>query len=177
MSPITLAGVGWLLSTLGFGGFLGGFGGLAALLGYGAMAYGLHQIRWRGDWLGRGFWLVVAALVLLLLIIFGLLFDRAQVYTLALTQAAIAFSVARGVRDCLAPAGQATGKLRALTVTSFVIALTTVATVVVDALAVAGVGLPTLPLALLVFASGLGGIVFGGLLLAHTHEPALQAHS
>ncbi len=176
MSPMTLTGAGWLLSTLGLGGFLGGFGTYAAVLGYGVMAYGLQQIRWRNDWFGRALWLSVVALVLVLVIVAGLFLDRAQVYTLALTQAAIAFAVARGISGCLVPVGRPTGRMLALTVASVVVAMTTVVIVLLDVLAVAGADLPGTPLAALLFVSGLAGIVFGVLLLTLNREPALQAH-
>jgi len=175
MSPMILTGAGWLLSALGFGGFLGSLGGPAAIAGYGTMAYGLQQIRWRNDWLGRAFWLAVAALVQLLLLVLGLAFDRAQVYTLTLTQAAIAFSVARGVTGCLMPSAAPTGKLRTLTVTGGVIAVATVILVLGDALVAAGAELPATAVVLLVFVSGLAGILFGGLLLTLNREAALQA--
>ncbi len=175
MSPMTLTGAGWLLSTLGLG-FLGGISGLiAAVLGYGVMAYGLQQIRRRNDWFGRGFWLTVVALVLILTLLFRLFLDRAQIYTLTLTQAAIAFTVARGISACLVPAGRPTGKMLALTVTTVVVATTTVAIVVLDILVVAGAGLPSMPLAVLLLLSGLAGILFGVLLFTLSREPSLQA--
>ncbi|MBA2549563.1 MAG: hypothetical protein H0V13_00555 [Nocardioidaceae bacterium] len=177
MSPLNLAGAGWLLSTLGLGGFLGGIGGWIAVLGHGVMAYGLQHIRWRNDWFGRAFWLTVVALVLILTLLFQLFLDRAQIYTLTLTQAAIAFTVARGVSERLVPAGRPTGKMLALTITSVVVTTTTVAIVVLDILVVAGAGLPSTPLAVLLLLSGLSGIVFGVLLLTLSREPALQAGS
>lgn len=176
MSPLNLAGAGWLLSTLGLGGFLGGIGGWIAVLGHGVMAYGLQHIRWRNDWFGRAFWLTVVALVLILTLLFQLFLDRAQIYTLTLTQAAIAFTVARGVSECLVP-GRPTGNMLALTITSVVVTTTTVAIVVLDILVVAGAGLPSTPLAVLLLLSGLSGIVFGVLLLTLSREPALQAGS
>lgn len=177
MSPMILTGAGWLISTLGLGGFLGGFGHLIAIPGFGVMAYGLQQVRWRHDWFDRAFWLTVVALVLWLVTIVGLILDRAQFYTLSLTQAAIAFTVARGIGGCLVPAGRPSGRLLALTITSIVIAVSTVLIVLLDILAGTGAALPATPVSALLFVSGLAGIVFGGLLLTLNHEPALQAGS
>ena len=175
MSPMILIGVGWLLATLGFGGFLGPLGGPATIAGYGAMAYGLHQIRWRSDWFGRAFWLAVVALVLVGLIVADLILNRAQVYTVVLTQGAIAFSVARGVQACLATSEPPTGKQRALTITGMLVAASLVAIVLLDTVLAAGADLPATPLALVVFVSGLATIVFGVLVLTLNREPALQA--
>lgn len=176
MSPILLTGAGWLLSALGLG-FLGGFGGLAAILGFAVMAYGLQQIRWRDDWFDRAFWLTVVALALWVVTFVGLIFDRSQFYTLSLTQAAIAFATARGIGGCLVPAGGQSRRLLTLSVTSIVIAVSTTVIVLLDVLAVAGTDLPATPVSALLFVSALAGIAFGVLLLTLNREPALQAHS
>lgn len=172
MSPIVLTGAGWLLAALGF--FVGGIGGLVALIGFGVMVYGLHSVRWRNDWFGRAFWLTAIALLLLLTIMF-LLYGRAQVYTLTLAQAAIAVCLARGVRECVAPSTEPTGSLRALHLTSLVVAASMTVAVVVDAIALAGAEVSATLVAVLLLVTGLAGIVFGGLLVSLGRAPALQA--
>lgn len=176
MAPLSFAGVGWILATLGVSGPLGGV--YLGMIGVAVMLVGIYRIRWRNQALTGTLW-ATAALLVSLVALFLVPVSFVHVLVVALLQTAIGVGLATGVRDCLLGSGDGStsrpvahlSALRLLILAAFGL---TVVTVIADDLLFQ---VPETTLAVISLAALLPSLWLGVLLFQLRNEPSVQEHS
>ncbi|MGI8613795.1 MAG: hypothetical protein ACR2KL_07640 [Nocardioidaceae bacterium] len=179
MAPLTLAGIGWLLVTLGITGPLGL---LIAVVGWGLVGAGMRLVRWRHTYFGVTFWTAVAGGLLTLALVVGIYAGPLHLYAIAAAEAVAGYSACSGVLECapanrpqrIDPAADVVGLQLRLVRVLLVVML--VLSVLMDALYQAGRPASPNVLALVAVLTIVTSLWLGVLLFVVARRPTLQQH-
>ena len=175
MAPLTFAGVGWILVTLGVSGPLGVLVGTPGVV---VTLVGVYRIRWRNQALTWTFWATAALLASLIALFLPIPPTFLHLLVIAALLTAIGVGLATGVRDCLladdGSAGRPIAHLAAIRLLILATFGLNVAVVIVDDLLFE---VPAVTLAVIGLVSLLPSLWLGMVLLQVRDQPSVQEQS
>jgi hypothetical protein len=176
VAPLTFAGVGWILATLGVSGPLGVHIGI---LGVAVTLLGVYRIRWRNQALAWTLWASAALLVSLIALFVPIPRTFLHVLLISTLQAVVGVGLATGVREGLVGGGSdpSVPPVIHLPFVRILILVTfggTLAAVIVDALVFA---VPYGTLLLLGFLALVTNLWLAVILVKVRNEPSVQEHT